>query len=167
MEAKKMNEKEKFDGTWNIVRRRRVQNRGIGVRGRQNGGIQGGGAVGKKRCGEGADKGNNVQGNELVVRMDDKPVVKPFNDKKNIKEGNANKAEIKNKFDVLNKIPLGVTKEAWKLQNKIVDLWLELKNEPPDHNRETLSKDLLDYLYARCDFKTKKGYDVLPNDDAP
>ncbi|KAI3747150.1 hypothetical protein L6452_09597 [Arctium lappa] len=190
-----------YDGTWNVVRRRRAQNRSMEAQGRQNGGIQGGGAVGKKdgvknvgrnqveavknnsgaagpsgtksvvdhskNVQKVADKGKNVQGNEPVVRMDYKPVAKPLNAKKNANGENTNEVEIKNKFDVLNKIPLGVTKEAWELQKKTADIWLELKNEPPDHIRETWSKARLDYFYARRDFKAKMGDDVLPNNDAP
>ncbi|KAI3684103.1 hypothetical protein L6452_33322 [Arctium lappa] len=197
VEIKKVNEKEKYDGTWNVVRRRRGQNRNMGAQGRQNGGIQIGGAVGKKngviqgggnqveavKSNSGAvgpsgsksvvdqsknaqkivDKGKNVQGNDPVVSMEYKPVVKLSDAKMNANGGNAKEVEIKNKFDVLNKIPLGVTKETWELQKKTADIWIELGNEPPDHIRKSWSKGLLDYYYARCDLNSKMGNNVLSN----
>ncbi|KAI3734594.1 hypothetical protein L6452_14065 [Arctium lappa] len=45
VDTKKLNEKEKFDGSWNVVRRRRFQNKGMG---KPNGGFQSGDSEQKK-----------------------------------------------------------------------------------------------------------------------
>lgn len=66
MEAKKKKEKEKFEGSWNVVRRRGMQNRGMGNQGRQNEGFQSGSGGGKR---DGVNQSGGKQGGVSVNKV--------------------------------------------------------------------------------------------------
>ncbi|KAI3770104.1 hypothetical protein L6452_01225 [Arctium lappa] len=96
MEAKKLNEKEKFDGSWNVVRRRRFQNRGMGYQ---------------------------------VMKTS-------------------------NKFEAKGDVSADCHMDIWEEQKRLVNYWLELKSEPPDHIKGQWSNSLLD-SYAHCDIQRR------------
>ncbi|KAI3770103.1 hypothetical protein L6452_01224 [Arctium lappa] len=145
VEAKKLNEEEKFDGSWNVVRRRRFQN--MGYQGKPNSEFQSGGSTGGgkgyKQC--------SCQAKECECEFKWRGM------------------KTSNKFEALSDVPVDCDLEIWEEQKKLVNYWRELKSKHPDHIKGQGSNNLLDYFYAHCDIQPKEpigdGDDILCDPD--
>ncbi|KAI3771384.1 hypothetical protein L6452_02547 [Arctium lappa] len=61
----------------------------------------------------------------------------------------------------LSHVPIGCDKETREDKKKTIDIWLELKSEPPDHIKFQWSNNMLYYFYGHYEFKSNDGVDVL------